>query len=323
MTFEEKRYVDTTVRIALTLLLFLLLMLARGVFVAFLPMLTADLSAISAEILEELTGALLYCFCFLFPAWTFPRWPSATPAVSLDLSLSMPRHALHYVFFGVAVTGAAAFFNAQIVSIFHYSEFSSEVLWDSEVTSNYQILLMFIGLVIVPAFVEELLFRGVILSNLLPFGKGTAILGSALLFGLMHQNAEQLLYATAAGAVLGWIFVQTRSIWPCVLMHFVNNFHSVLQTVLLSRVPQATTELLLYLLQALLLALGLFCGVRLFCDRKSNTEAEPDSAENGRDACALPLARRVRLFFNVPMIIFTAWCVANMLFLIMMSLANF
>ena len=317
MSCEEKRYKGTMARIALTLLIFVLLMLLRGVLVAFLPMLTVDLSAAGAEITEELLKAALYAVCFLVPAWLFARLPGTTPAVSLDLSLSMPRRALCYVFFGVAVTGAAAFFNAQIVSIFHYSEFSSEVLWESDVTSNYQIALMLLGLVVVPAFVEELLFRGVILSNLLPYGKGTAILGSAVLFGLMHQNAEQLLYATAAGAVLGWIFVRTGSIWPCVLMHFVNNFHSLLQTVLISRVPGAATELSLYLLQAVLLALGMLCGVRLFFERNDRIEEKADATQ----ACALPLSRRVRLFFNVPMIIFVAWCVANMLFLIMMSLA--
>ncbi len=321
MSFEERRYAGTTLRIALTMLLFLLLMLVRGVLVSFLPMLTAPLSALSAEIVEELLRSFLYAACFLLPAWTFFRWPSATPPVSPDLSLSMPPRSLCYVFFGVALTSAAAFFNTQIVSVFHYSEFSNEVLWDSEVTSNYQIALMLLGLAVVPAFVEELLFRGVILTNLLPYGKGTAVLGSAVLFGLMHQNVEQLLYATAAGVVLGWIFVRTRSIWPCVLMHFVNNFHSVLQTVLLSRVPGPATERALYLLQAALLALGLVCGVMLFCKREPMDVSTSDAAAQVADS-ALPLARRVRLFFNVPMIVFVAWCVASMLFLIMMSLAT-
>ncbi len=322
MPFEEKRYAGSVARISLTLLFFLLLMLARGIFMALLPSLLPTLSGFGEELLEEIVGAFLYAVCFLLPAWAFSHWPGTTPAVPLDLSLSMPRGAVRYVFFGIAVTGAMAFFNAQIVGIFHYSEFSNEVLWPSEVTANYQIPLMVLGTVAVPAFVEELLFRGVILSNLLPYGKGTAVLGSAVLFGLMHQNAEQLLYATAAGAVLGWIFVQTRSLWPCVLMHFLNNFHSVLKTVLISRIPAASTELALYLLQAALLVLGLMCGVWLFCERKDKA-AEPSAAMERDDACALPLARRVKLFFNVPMIIYVAWCAANMLLLILLSLAAY
>ena len=318
MTFAEKRYAGAMLRISLTLLLFLILMLLRGAAVAFFPVLTADLSAPGAEVAQTVLQSLCYALCFLLPAWAFFLWPSDTPAQPLDLSPRMPRRALRYVFFGMAVTGAAAFFNAQVVSIFHYGDFSSEVLWESEITSNLQLALMLLELVVVPAFVEELLFRGVILSNLLPFGKGTAVLGSALLFGLMHQNAEQLLYATAAGAVLGWIFVQTRSIWPCVLMHLVNNFHSVLQTALLSRLPGASTELALYLLQGVLMAFGIFCGVRLLCERSQDEEKTAET-----EACAISVGRRVRLFFNVPMILFVAWCVASMLLLIMMSMAMY
>ena len=322
MTFAEKRYAGATLRISLTLVLFLLLMLLRGVAAAFLPTLTAGLSDASAQVAETLLQALCYALCFLLPAWAFFLWPNDTHAVPLDLSPRMPRGVLHYVFFGVAVTGAAAFFNAQIVNIFHYGDFSSEVLWESEVASNLQLALMLVELVVVPAFVEELLFRGVILSNLLPFGKGTAVLGSALLFGLMHQNAEQLLYATAAGVVLGWIFVQTYSIWPCVLMHFVNNFHSVLQTALLSRLPGASTELALYVLQGVLMALGIFCGIRLLCKGQQGDGNVPEVLEN-TDVCALSVGRRVRLFFNVPMILFVAWCIASMLLLIMMSMAMY
>ena len=37
----------------------------------------------------------------------------------------------------------------------------------------------------VPALCEEFLFRGCILSNLLPYGKTTAILASAVLFSMI------------------------------------------------------------------------------------------------------------------------------------------
>lgn len=318
MSLAERRYTAATTRIAGVLLLLLLLLLVRGAVAVMLPTVTRGLTAISAEIVTELLLAALYALCCLLPVWAFFHWPCAFPAKPLDLTPALPRHTLGYVFFGVAVTNAAAFCNAQLVSVFRYSDFSNEVLWQSEVTANYQLILMFVSLVLVPAFFEELLFRGVILSNLLPFGKGTAIVGSAVLFGLMHQDIEQLLYAVAAGAVLGWIFVRARSIWPCVLMHFINNFHAFFQTALLSRAPGAATERILYLIQGVLMLLGLVCGVWLFLDKE-----ESKDVQGGAKECELSLSRRVRLFFNVPMIIFVAWCVASMLFLLMMSLAMY
>ena len=41
---------------------------------------------------------------------------------------------------------------------------------------------------VVPLFVEEFLFRGVILSQFRKYGDVFAVIASALLFGLLHRN---------------------------------------------------------------------------------------------------------------------------------------
>jgi membrane protease YdiL (CAAX protease family) len=147
------------------------------------------------------------------------------------------------------------------VNLFDYSAFSEEVLWGQEVSANYQVVLMLFTTAVVPAFVEEFLFRGLVLSNLLPYGRTTAIFASALLFGVMHQNVEQLLYATVAGLVLGYLYVKTRSIWVCVLLHFVNNFTSVLQTVLAERLSQMTANTVIGVMQGVIFAIGLLSAI--------------------------------------------------------------
>ena len=96
----------------------------------------------------------------------------------------------------------------------------------------YEIVLNFIVISIVPGFCEEFLFRGAILSNLRPFGRSNAVIISAVLFALMHQNAGQLLYTFAAGIVLGLVYEYTGSIWNCTILHLLNNFVSVVQTVI-------------------------------------------------------------------------------------------
>lgn len=329
MTPNEQKYYGTTLRIAFSLLIFLGVSFAQSALLVFLPVLTGDWDPVTADVVEQIVSGLLYALTFTLPALLFKVWPSATPARPLNLSLKMPRQTPLYIFFGMAVTMSAAYINAQIVSVFRYSEFSQEVLWGTEITSNYQLVLLFFTLAVVPAFVEELLFRAVILENLLPYGRTTAIVGSAFLFGLMHQNAEQFFYATAAGVVLGWIYTATHSVWPCVLMHLVNNFQSVLQTAVVERLPAATADAVLYVMEGGLLLIGVICGVLLFLrerDRRADLrakgafeqtlQADPDHAE-----CALPLRRRVRLFFNAPMIVFAGFCVFSMLLLILMAVA--
>jgi membrane protease YdiL (CAAX protease family) len=318
MTPLEREYRATATRIGCALLVFSALSLIRGAVLAFLPLFCGELSALGAEITEQLVGGLLYALVFVLPLPFFRMisrgYVCRTPRYALELSGDGLRCAI----FGVAVTMTLAFVNAQLVNVFDYGAFSKEYLWQTEASENYQLLLLFLTMAVIPAFVEELLFRGLILENLLPYGKTVAILGSALLFGMMHRNAEQLLYATGAGIVFGWIYVRTRSIWPCVLAHFINNFYSVAQIALVERLSALRAQLLLYVLEGMLLVLGILCAVRLF--REENVRQESALSSTEQEIQQLPLCRRARLFFSVPMTLFLLWCVANMLTLIIMAM---
>jgi sodium transport system permease protein len=85
---------------------------------------------------------------------------------------------------------------------------------------------------LMPAITEELAFRGYILTGLeRTYSKGAAIVLSALLFGFLHvllSLFQQLFGATLLGLVLGLIAIRTRSLWPGVLFHFINNAIGVL-----------------------------------------------------------------------------------------------
>lgn len=85
-------------------------------------------------------------------------------------------------------------------------------------------LLAFLQMAILPAFLEEILFRGIILERfLMRYTARTAILLSALLFGIMHLNPSQILAGFIAGCFLGFVYQRTRNIKYCILIHFVNN----------------------------------------------------------------------------------------------------
>jgi len=77
---------------------------------------------------------------------------------------------------------------------------------------------------IIPAFTEELLFRGLILDGLeRNYTKTKAIVISALLFGIIHMNPWQFLSAFIIGLFMAWICINTNSIIPCIYMHLFNN----------------------------------------------------------------------------------------------------
>ena len=80
---------------------------------------------------------------------------------------------------------------------------------------------------VLPGFCEEFAHRGLLLNGYKNYGAKKAIIFSGLLFGLMHLNIEQCFYATIIGLFLGLLAVSTDNIFPCIIVHFMNNFISV------------------------------------------------------------------------------------------------
>lgn len=340
MTTEELRYRRTVNRLALTMILFLLLFLGDQLALTLISFLTRNAPRVTAEVVYEISYGLLYALVFLLPVWFYGWVTPKEERVPISLSPTLPRGTVPLIFLGLAVVASTAYLNSYFVSIFHYSDFSSEVLWNHSVSANYQVILLFFTTAVVPAFVEEFLFRGLVLSQLLPYGRTVAVLASALLFGAMHQNAEQFFYATAAGVVFGIIYVYSGSLWCGVLIHFCNNAYSVLQSVISERLPSSQANLVMSICEVAVFAAGILgavwlirhamCGAKRTATAASPTEglrAEcegngtcpqnmvPNGVSFGEDdACAIPMGRRVRLFFSPAMIVFLSICAVEMLF---------
>lgn len=85
-----------------------------------------------------------------------------------------------------------------------------------------------LGLAVIPALTEELLFRGWLLQSYSRQPEWAAALLNGAVFGMFHMNLYQFSYAL----VLGFFFaVATRrsgSVIPAISMHFLNNLISVL-----------------------------------------------------------------------------------------------
>ncbi|WNS46127.1 CPBP family intramembrane glutamic endopeptidase [Paenibacillus sp. MMS20-IR301] len=97
--------------------------------------------------------------------------------------------------------------------------------------SEVLVLLLFTLLV---GFVEESLYRGLILKTLLAKGVTTAVITSSVLFGLTHilnslsgqdvgQTILQIVYALLMGVVLALLVVKDNNIIPVILFHFLHN----------------------------------------------------------------------------------------------------
>lgn len=77
---------------------------------------------------------------------------------------------------------------------------------------------------LLPALGEELLFRGVIQPILIKKSNAiTGILITSVAFALLHQQFLAFLSIFFLGAILGLLRYWTQSLWPSVIVHFMNN----------------------------------------------------------------------------------------------------
>lgn len=81
-----------------------------------------------------------------------------------------------------------------------------------------------VAICFIAPFVEEILFRGIILRGFLQhYAPFQAIVISAVLFGLIHLNIYQIPGAFIFGCIVGYIFYLCKSIWPCIFTHSLAN----------------------------------------------------------------------------------------------------
>ncbi len=85
----------------------------------------------------------------------------------------------------------------------------------------------FVYSVIMAPVLEELLCRGLILSSLQKaMPKWPAIIISSLIFGVLHGNPLGIIYASAFGILLGWVYTKYNSLIPAIITHMAFNLTS-------------------------------------------------------------------------------------------------
>ena len=138
-------------------------------------------------------------------------------AFSLPKKESVPMIVLSLFPF-LGLTMAVSFLTSLLLS---HLGFSSPM---TDVSGN--IFSVLIKHALLPACLEEMLFRLLPIALLLPYSKRGAVIFSSLFFAFMHFNLFQIPYAFVAGAVLAVLYISSGSIIPSFILHLVNNIFS-------------------------------------------------------------------------------------------------
>lgn len=162
-------------------------------------------------------------------------------------------------------------------------------------------IICFFTTAVTPALVEEFAYRGMIMGSTKKYSESLAIVSTAILFGLVHCNFEQIPFACLVGLILGFVAIKTKSIWTAVAIHFTNNFVSVFFDYAFLNYSDAVKNIcyVAYLIVAIIL--GVF-GVYLLSRRNDSFTLKPKKTESGK-------AQLYKWFFTSPtIIIFAALC---------------
>ena len=309
----DKEYKSLTLRLGFAVLLMLVLLQGLMTLLGWGQLLfEALLIEKVADILYWSLYNLFYMLSFMLPVPFFMLISCKKGWQRMELGVRFPHRFALMATACVGMILAAGQINSLLVAPFSGESASTDMILDMiSPDKGYMVVLVFVMIVIVPAFCEEFLFRGLVLGNLLPYGKGVAVIGSALLFAAMHQNFAQFLYTAVAGILMGLLYAESRSIWPSTLVHMLNNLLSFVQMILFARIENEMTagRIVLCINLAVIGAAIASIAVLLCLAKREKKEPERDEGMFGH--IDLPEQPRellpgvaVRKFFSPSIIVF-------------------
>ncbi|MHB8957212.1 MAG: ABC transporter permease subunit/CPBP intramembrane protease [Pirellulaceae bacterium] len=173
-------------------------------------------------IMQFITLAVLVALPVLLMTGLLTRSPRAT----LLLNPASGKSLVLAVLLALALHPLAMWITAGIQQLYPLNDRMLEQIQGMKqvIASAPSIWHLLVLLALTPAICEELAFRGFILSGLRHLGsKWGAIAISSVLFGVTHGILQQSISATFVGLIIGYIVVQTGSLWPGIAFHLVYN----------------------------------------------------------------------------------------------------
>lgn len=177
----------------------------------------------------QLTGMLIIQLFYLavpFVYFRFSKRAKPMPIVSVRQKITSWSAVIALALAAVCMLCfylPAAWFD-QLLQRMHYNG-NGGVALNGTASIVFGVVLM----VLIAPFVEELIFRGFLLSGLRTrFKEIPAVLLSGLAFSLMHMNPEQTVYQFCLGCVCGYTALKTHSLILPFIIHGASNLIALL-----------------------------------------------------------------------------------------------
>ena len=172
----------------------------------------------------------------------------------------------------------AVAFAALVASMYAVSALLEESLADEVTLSVFSV----ISLIFIHPIIEEYIFRGLIYGEMRKMNPVFATLAQAVMFAIVHNTVNGMLYALVAGIILSLLVEMSGRITMSVLAHMIINARSLLYMTVLADKKDLTNsiDIMVFVLGAISLV-GL-AVIRGLSDLASDDAAVAD-AEEGTD----------------------------------------
>lgn len=116
-----------------------------------------------------------------------------------------------------------------IISHFPLTEISDGFKRADEYLNDGDIISKLLANVIITPALEEVVFRGIVCNQLeKKFDTAPTVIISAVIFGILHFNWVQMIYAFIVGLLIGFVYERTHKLWVVYLGHALLNLVVVL-----------------------------------------------------------------------------------------------
>ena len=204
--------------------------------------------------------------------------------------------------FSMLANNAAELFD-QNISIFGLENSAS--LMNEQNLNAFQMFLYAFAVSVIPALAEEFGFRGIVMGRLRKYGDCFAIIASAVMFGSIHGNTTQMIFAFLLGLILGFVDCAADSIVPSVVIHFANNFYAVVMDILQknTNIEQSTFMLISIGSTALFCLAGILSFIYLAITDKSIFKFSSIVKSEYECSDSLTYKEKFKTFFTSPVVI--------------------
>jgi membrane protease YdiL (CAAX protease family) len=182
-------------------------------------------------------NAFASIIAFLVPSFVIAFFTNGRIVPNMGLKPIQSIKQVYWVlllsFVGLVLSGSAASLMEKIPVSAHFNAwaiglentYKQAMMAMTKMNSIGDLLFNMIAVAFIPAFVEELYFRGAMQKTLKNWSDKPvlAIVITAIVFSAFHFSYFGFLSRMLLGILLGFIYEYSGSIWLSILLHFINN----------------------------------------------------------------------------------------------------